>query len=138
MTEVSGEFTKPKIGRRTAKAALTRSGKAVEYEVYHKRPLDEVRSSLLKLNIAFDSLVLKDDELTSLSTDDNEFEKEEKWLTECEEYLLGIYLEAKAYIACIDVEISKTDLQRPEEMIGMQSENPLGNVDSLTQNMYGC
>ena len=79
MTDVSGEFTRRKIGRRTAKATLTRSGKAVEYEVYHKRPQDEVRSSLLKLNIAFDSLVLKDDELTSLSTDDNEFEKEEKW-----------------------------------------------------------
>ena len=41
MTEVSGEFTK--IGRRTAKATLTRSGKTVEYEVYHKRPQDEVR-----------------------------------------------------------------------------------------------
>ena len=110
MTQVSGKFTKPKIGRRTAKATLTRSGKAVEYEVYHKRSQDEVCNSLLKLNIAFDSLVLKDKELTSLSTDDNEFEKKEIWLTECEEYFLGIDLQAKAYIACIDVEISKTDL----------------------------
>ena len=97
-----------------------------------------MRNSLLKLKISFDSLVFKDKELTSLSTDDNEFEKEEKWLTECEEYLLGIDLQAKAYIACTDVEIPKTDLQQPEGMIGMQSENPLGNVDSLTQNMYGC
>ena len=88
------------------------SATAVEYEVDHKRPQDEVRNSLLKLNIGFDLLVLKDKALTSLSTDDNEFEKEEKWLTECEEYFLGIDL-------------------------GMQSENPLGNVDCLTQNMYG-
>ena len=43
-----------------------------------------MRNSLLKLNIAFDSLVLKDKELTSLSSDDNEFEKKEIWLTECE------------------------------------------------------
>ena len=78
MTEVSGEFTKPKIGRRTAKATRTRSGKVVEYEVYHERPQDEVRNSSLKLNIAFDSLVVKDEELTSLGTDDNEFEKEGK------------------------------------------------------------
>ena len=68
----------------SSKTTLTRSGKAVEYEVYHKRPQDEVRNSLLKLNIAFDSLVLKDKELTSLSSDDNEFEKKEIWLTECE------------------------------------------------------
>ena len=71
MTEVSEEFMKAKIGRRTAKAALTRIGNAVEYEIDNKRPEKEVRNSLLKLNIAFGMLVLKHEVLTSLITDDH-------------------------------------------------------------------
>ena len=51
MTDISEEFSKAKICRRTAKAALTRIGKAVEHEINHKRPQNEVRNSLLKLNM---------------------------------------------------------------------------------------
>ena len=51
MTDVSEEFSKAK---RTAKATLTRIGKAVEHEINHKKPQNEVRNSLLKLNNAFD------------------------------------------------------------------------------------
>jgi hypothetical protein len=135
MTEVSAEFTKAKIGRRTAKAALTRIGKTLEYEIEHKRPQNEVRNSLLKINKAFDSLVLKHEEFTSLITDDNEFEKEEKWLAECQEYFLRIDLEVKTYVEHVDAENSETELQQPAGMIGMQNESAPEEVDSLTQNM---
>ena len=114
MTEASEEFTKAKIGRRTAKAALTRIGNTVEYEIDNKRPENEVRNSLLKLNNAFDTLVLKHEVLTSLITDDDEFEKEEKWLAECQQYFLRIDLGVKTYIESVNVEISKPELQQPK------------------------
>ena len=134
MTDVSEEFSKAKIGRRTAKAALTRIGKTVEHEINHKRPQNEVRNSLLKLNNAFDSFVLKHEALTSLITDDDEFDKEEKWLAECQEYFLRIDLGVKTYIESVNVEISATELQQPEGMIGMQDESTPEDVDSSTQN----
>ena len=134
MTDVSEEFSKAKIGQRTAKAALMRIGKAVEHEINHKRPQNEVRNSLLKLNIAFDSLVLKHEALTSLITDDDEFDKEEKWLAECQEYFLRIDLGIKTYIESVNVEISMTELQQQEGMIGMQDESTQEDVGSSTQN----
>jgi len=135
MTEVSEEITKAKIGRRTAKAALTRIGKAVEYEIAHKRPQEEVPNSLLKFNNAFDSLVLKHEVFTSLITNDEEFENEEKWLAECQEYFLRIDLEVKTYMESVRVEISKTEMPQPAGMIGMQDESAPENSDSSTQNI---
>ena len=65
-----------------------------------------MRNSLLKLNNAFDSLILKHEASTSLITDDDEFDKEEKWLAECQEYFLRIDLEVETYIESVNVEIS--------------------------------
>ena len=91
-------------------------------------------NSLLKLNNAFGWLVLKHEALTSLITDDDEFDKEEKWLAECQEYFLGIDLEAKTYIEIVNVEISAKELQQPEGMIGMREESTPEDVGSSTQN----
>ena len=48
-----------KISRRAAKAALTRVGKALIYQLEHKRPSDEVRECLGKLKSVFDNLLSK-------------------------------------------------------------------------------
>ena len=93
-----------------------------------------MRNSLLKLNKAFDSLVLKHEALTSLITDDEKFDKEEKWLAECQEYFLRIDLGVKTYIEMVNVEISATELQQPEGMIGMQDESTPEDVGSSRQN----
>jgi hypothetical protein len=94
-----------------------------------------VRNSLLKLNKAFDSLVLKHEEFTTLITDDDEFEKEEKWLAECQAYFLGIDLRVKTYMDSVDAENSRTELHQPPGMIGMQNQSAPEEVDSLAQNM---
>ncbi len=78
---------------------------------------------------------MKHEEFTSLITDDSEFETEEKWLTECQEYFLRIDLGLKTYVESVDAEISKTELQQPAGMIGMQNESAPEEVDSSTQNM---
>ena len=77
---------------------------------------------------------MKHEALTSLITDDDEFDKEEKWLEECQEYFLRIDLGVKTYFESVNVEISATELQQPEGMIGMQDENTPEDVGSSTQN----
>ena len=58
-----------------------------------------------------------------------EFEKEEKWLAECQQYFLRIDLGVKTHIENINIEISKPELQQPEGMIGMQDKSELENTE---------
>ena len=74
-----------KISRRTAKSALTRSGKLVNNLIEGKRPKQEVRKMLDKLQANFSELVMKHEAYTALIDDDHEFEEEEAWLGECQE-----------------------------------------------------
>ena len=69
---------KAKISRRTAKAALTRSGKLVNNLIEGKRPKHEVREILDKLQNDFSELVIKHEAYTALVDDDHEFEEEER------------------------------------------------------------
>ena len=66
-----------KISRRTAKAALTRSGKLVKNLIGRKRPKHEVREMLDKLQNSFKELVMKHEAYTALIDDDHEFEEKE-------------------------------------------------------------
>jgi HD-GYP domain-containing protein (c-di-GMP phosphodiesterase class II) len=69
-----------KIQRRTAKATLTRLGKALVVLQEQKRPVDEVSNYLVKIKHAFDNVVLKHDEYAQLIVEDKDFETEEQWL----------------------------------------------------------
>ena len=87
-----------KLSRRTAKAALTRSGKLVNNLIGGKRPKHEVREVLDKLQNSFKELVMKHEAYTALIDDDHEFEEEETWLGECQENFMGIEYQAKVYL----------------------------------------
>ena len=87
-----------KINRRTAKSALTRSGKLVNNLIQGKRPREEVREMLNKLQANFDELVLKHEAYTTLIDEDPEFEEEEAWLGECQENFMDVEYRAKIYL----------------------------------------
>ena len=78
-----------KINRRTAKAALTRCGKTVSNLISGKRPESEVKISLAKYQENFEHLVELHEQYVKLIEDDNEFDKEEEWLGQCQEVLWG-------------------------------------------------
>ena len=77
MTEAA-ELKRVKISRRTAKSASTRALNALENSVKNERPVTEVNELLHKFQRAFDDLVRKHEEFTTLIDDDGEYE--EKWL----------------------------------------------------------
>ena len=93
---------KAKISRRTAKAALTRSGKLVNNLIEGKRPKHEVREMLDKLQNSFNELVIKHEAYTALVDDDHEFEEEEAWLSECQENFMETEYRAKVYLDMCD------------------------------------
>ena len=101
MTEVAEKTAK--INRRTANAGLTRCGKALEHLISHERPTNEVRDALSKFNNAFDSLVLKRKEFTSLIENDDEFAKEESWLDDCQNFFLKVDVAAKSYMENVEL-----------------------------------
>ena len=90
-----------KISRRTAKAALTRSGKLVN-NLKGGRRLLEVREMLDKLQNSFKELVMKHEAYTALIDDGHEFEEEETWLGECQENFMEIEYQAKVYLDMCD------------------------------------
>lgn len=89
---------KAKTCRRTAKSAFTRAGKALTHAVEGKRPPQEVRETLSKLKGAYESLVVKHEQYAELIDDDEQYEKEKQWVTECREMLLQQEINAKLFI----------------------------------------
>lgn len=83
--------------RRTAKAALTRNGNTLRKKLKDSRPVDEVMEAFHSMKAAFEDLVVKHEEYTQLTEDDEEFEAEEKWLEECEDFYLQMEIGAKDY-----------------------------------------
>ncbi len=126
MTEEAENVKLAKINRRAGKAALTRCGRTLVHLVEHKRPSNEVRDGLIKVNNAFENLVAKHELYTALLTDDDEFEKEESWLQESQNYYLKLDVDAKCYIESINLPAQASNESELGEssasgMIGMQS-----------------
>lgn len=55
------ELPKAKVTCRAAKASLTRAGKSLSSIIESKRPAPEVRESFVKLQEAYEKLVMKHD-----------------------------------------------------------------------------
>ena len=100
---------KAKIGRRTAKSAFTRAGKTVVHTVESKRPPDEVKKALVKLQGAYENLVAKHEEFTQLIDDDQEYETEELWLAECQETFMRLEVDSKMFIESTEGKYSSGD-----------------------------
>ena len=117
-----------KVSRRTAKAALTRSGKALNHLIVGERPREEVSESLLLYKKAFENLVSKHEDFTSLIDNDEEFTVHESWLDECQETFMSLETKAKLYL---------------ESKVENHVEPPNSNVEACTsianveQNMDG-
>lgn len=87
-----------KTDRRTAKGTLTRCGKSLAKLIEAKRPEQEVRDGLSKLQLAFDNLVAKHENYSRLIEDDTEFEVQEGWMGECQEDFMSMEMDAKIYL----------------------------------------
>ena len=155
------ELQKAKVSRRTAKASLTRAGKALQSMMESKRPASEVRESFVKVQEAYEKLIVKHEDVTQLIEADEEFAKEEEWLEESLEMFIRLEIRAKEYIdeivatgkksnESIDVVVENSEsVMSAHEgngeslnhsgMSGMQSSgqntiNASPNNDSITEN----
>ena len=88
MAETSEAVKTAKIQRRSAKASLTRLGKALTILRENERPVDEVRDYLVKVTQAFSNVVLKHESYANLIEDDELFRQEELWLDQCQNEFL--------------------------------------------------
>jgi len=66
--------------------------------VENKRTAEEVRESLKKVEISFENLILKHDEFTKLIDDDDDYDKEEQWMGDCQRSFMQLDIEAKTYL----------------------------------------
>ena len=115
-----------KIGRRNAKAALTRAGKTLRHALQGQRPSEEVKESLTKLQEAYEKLIIKHEEYTKLIEDDAEFEKEEDWLADCQEAFMSFEIEGKLHLDKATkqaIEESTTNSQSSVNASDEQNEN---------------
>ena len=99
-----------KIQRRSAKASLTRLGKALSQLCDHKRPVNEVSEYIVKVKEAFENVVSKHETYADLIVDDKEFEKEENWLDECPNYFLKVDIDAKGYAEHVSAKVAEISL----------------------------
>ena len=60
------ELPKANVTRRAAKASLTRAGKSLSSIIESKRPAPEVRESFVKLQEAYEKLVMKHEDVAQL------------------------------------------------------------------------
>ena len=119
-----------KIQRRSAKASLTRLGKALVQLCDNKRPVNEVSEYLVKVKEAFENVVSKHETYANLIVDDKEFEKEENWLDECQNYFLKIDIDAKGYIEHEHPE-NQQQSSGMTGMIGIQNADSASNMNPL-------
>lgn len=100
-----------KTDRRSAKSAFTRAGKALVHAVEHKRPPNEVREVLIKLQGVYENLVVKHEGYTKLIEDDSAYETEEQWLSDCQEIFMRLEVDAKMFVESVE-QSSSNDLAK--------------------------
>lgn len=100
-----------KTDRRSAKSAFTRAGKALVHAVEHKRPQNEVREVLIKLQGVYENLVVKHEDYTKLIEDDSTYETEEQWLSDCQEIFMRLEVDTKMFVESVE-QLSSNDLAK--------------------------
>ena len=142
----NGAMKQAKINRRTAKAALTRAGKSLTHLINGERPQEEVSQSLLVYRQAYENLVSKHDEYSSLIENDEEFAEQESWLEECQGNFLSLETESKTYIeskneieqsnkvkACTnDSSVVEACTSNANVVMPMDGENSMQNSDGIS------
>ncbi|KAG1692616.1 hypothetical protein GQR58_007256 [Nymphon striatum] len=92
------DLKKLRVTRRNAKAALTRIGTSIIYAIDNRRPIEELRVAVKRLETAFAEVVDKHEKLTECIEEEEIFEKEEKWLNEVQRDFLELETKAKDYV----------------------------------------
>ena len=92
------QLKRARVERRIAQAAFTRVVKALEHVIANNIPWKEITAILNKLQEAFENLVRKHKEFASLVEDDEECNREEKCLVECQDVLMETETRAKISI----------------------------------------
>ena len=92
------ELKAAKKARRNAKSTFTRGGNWLTNIVDVKRPESEVRDALSKVEEAYNDLVVKHENYTTLIDDDEDFEEAESWMNECQGSFMNYVMRAKMYL----------------------------------------
>ena len=108
------ELKATKKARGNAKSTFTRSGNWLTHIVDVKRPESEVRDALSKVEEAYNDLVVKHENYTTLIDDDNDFEEAESWMNECQGSFINYVMRAKMYLDSL-VSPEKQTLQNGED-----------------------
>ena len=105
-----------KLKRRTAKAALTRIGKALNQKIEGNRPAEEIAESLQNLKQAYTDLVAKHEDFARRIEDDEVVTNEEEWMEECQQAYLHMEGSAKDYPKAM-MTAGKTETETGSEVI---------------------
>eukprot|EP00057_Strongylocentrotus_purpuratus_P004640 XP_003729152.1 PREDICTED: uncharacterized protein LOC100889568 [Strongylocentrotus purpuratus] len=87
-----------KLKRRGAKAKLTRCGNAVEQLISKKASMEAVEERFHHLKIVYEELQEKHESYSELIFDDDQFEKEEKWMEVCDTSFINWQVNASKYL----------------------------------------
>ncbi|KAJ8022200.1 hypothetical protein HOLleu_39614 [Holothuria leucospilota] len=111
-----------KLQRRTAKGKLTRTQNAVQFLLKGKRPSSEVKDSFIECKQAFEDVCKKHEEYTSVIVQDEEFDKQEKWIDECQQAFLELKIQVNDY--CHDT----VDLKGSDRAESAEEVSPVNPV----------
>ena len=108
------ELKGAKKTQRNAKSTFTRCGNWLTNIVEVKRPESEVRDALSKVEEAYNDLVVKHENYTTLIDDDAKFEEAEIWMNGCQGSFMNYVMQAKMYLDSL-VSQKKQTLENNED-----------------------
>ncbi|PFX14529.1 hypothetical protein AWC38_SpisGene21308 [Stylophora pistillata] len=135
-----------KKSHRNAKGASTRRGNWLVNLVEVKRPESEVRDALNKVEVAFNDLVVKNEDYTKLIYNDTDFGEAGMWMDDCQGSFMNNVMRAKMYLESLvgqEKQILENDTDKeksvsnPSNMIrisSIQSEVNVVSGDSSNDN----
>eukprot|EP00057_Strongylocentrotus_purpuratus_P016422 XP_011670896.1 PREDICTED: uncharacterized protein LOC105441474 [Strongylocentrotus purpuratus] len=106
------DMTSLRLKRRGTKAKFTRLGNVLDFLIEEKRPVEEVKEAFKQANQAYVDLQSKHEAYTEKIENDEEFNKEELWLDECQNYFCKLQIREKDYISQMS---SSQEPQQPTE-----------------------
>ncbi|KAJ8031913.1 hypothetical protein HOLleu_25277 [Holothuria leucospilota] len=86
-----------KLRRRAAKGKFTRLEKAVQFLLNENRSKSEVEEAFEEVSHAYQEVSEKHETFTSVITDDDEYDKQEKWMEDCQQAFLNLKIKVGDY-----------------------------------------
>lgn len=74
----------------------------MSHAVAHSRPASEVREAIDKLKGEYENLVEKHEEYAKHIEEDEAYEKEDEWLTNCQETFMRLEVDTKMFIESLE------------------------------------